>query len=116
MILKYSLTVKLRKENSKAEVVITREIFIGITSRDSIMSQRLQTRTVLQAKLRHTLYYRIQMQPNVENVHRTGATLKDDGSPSPVLAKCFCMYFSELRVIKKNTGDLYDGMRVSEAI
>ena len=116
MILKYSLTVKLRKENSKAEVVITREIFIGITSRDSTMSQRLQTRTVLQAKLRDTLYYRIQMQPNVENVHRTGATLKDDGSPSPVLAKCFCMYFSELRVIKKNTGDLYDGKRVSEAI
>ena len=103
------------KDKKTREVAIAREIFIVIVSWDSIMSQRLQVKIVLQAKLRVTLYHR-----KIFKCNQTSRTPTGPEQPWKTMAltetsfgKSYILYFLELRVIKKNTGDLCGSVRVS---
>ena len=63
------------------------------------------------AKLRDILENDLQFHPNIENAHIIGP-FKDDGTPSPILAK-FLFRPERFRVIKKKR-ELRNGVRVSE--
>jgi DNA repair exonuclease SbcCD ATPase subunit len=63
------------------------------------------------AKLRDIIGNDLQLQSNIENVHRIGP-FKDDGTPRPILAK-FLYRPERFRVIKKKR-DLRNGVRVSD--